>query len=121
MTNIREYVTQRIEESDARVERQREKARSRQVRAEAEDWLKMWGLDMKLPAGEQGDSTACVLANALGGSFGGDNWEVSEDRTVLKMAGFDNVQIPPVVSEFISRFDRGEYPDLIVDNGGDDD
>jgi hypothetical protein len=82
------------------------------VRKAAEEWLTEWGFNGKLPSGEQGESTECVLAHALGGSFGGSDWVLPEDRLAAKL-GFHDVAIPDDVCEFIRRFDGGEYPDLI--------
>ena len=109
MTTIGDIVHDRID-PDA-IERRR-------VRKEAERWLEMWTGVHDLPPGVRGDSTACVFANALGGEFGAKDWSVPEDRLAHRL-GYEHIDLPADVREFIRRFDAGEYPDLV--GGGRDD
>lgn len=91
---------------------EREEAQTRQkVRDGALKFLKEWG-GSELPPGTQGDPEACVLANALGGSWDASEWRLPEDRLAHRL-GFHAVAVPEVVGDFIHRFDAGEYPDLI--------
>lgn len=94
------------------------------VREKAQAWLDKWSIKLSdvLPAGIQGDSNQCVFAHALGGSFSHSQWTMDARRSrVFASAGILEgnpdtgltLNLPPEVSEFIRRFDAGEYPDLI--------
>jgi hypothetical protein len=113
MPTAAEIARARVEEADARRASEEAQAASLHARAETQKWLEQWGLKLEeLPAGIQGDPQACVLAEALGGAWNGSDWAVPEARLAHKL-GYENIELPPVVRDFISRFDRGEYPDLI--------
>jgi hypothetical protein len=121
MGDVQEMVQQKIDAADeAEVQ-----AESQRVRAQATEWMLMWyGEKSDLPAGIQGNVTECVFAHALGGSWNGSTWQPGDNssdsiKAVSAKMGIPAINLPPVVSDFIRRFDRGEYPDLVQFQQGD--
>lgn len=101
--DVRDVVQQRL---DA-LETAKEDKRRQEVREAASAYLQRWGKDGTLPKGVPGDSGECVFAHALGGHWNGTEWELA--------AGITALGLPEDVTEFIRRFDHGEYPDLILE------
>jgi hypothetical protein len=111
---IESYMTERAEAQ-----------RRQEVRDAASAYLRKWGLDGTLPTGAQGDPGECVFAHALGGSWNGSTWQLSEQRGKILAGCWKGnpdegfvLDLPEEVCEFIHRFDGGEYPDLVEGDPG---
>jgi hypothetical protein len=61
--------------------------------------------------GQRASCESCPLARYLAGSFGGE-WMSASTET---LAPFGWVRHPQPVAEFVVRFDRGHYPDLVAE------
>lgn len=71
-------------------------------------WARQHGFDGDaLPPGKPGNARACPLARATG-------LIVYRAHARRDDESDDYVEIPDTVGEFICRFDRGEYPELLL-------
>lgn len=58
-----------------------------------------------IAAGQKGDGETCAIARAWKRQYPGDTVNISGDKPVVNGSRID---IPPMLVEWISRFDRGE-------------
>lgn len=118
------------------VERDYSQASNEECRVATLEWVNMlrgeYVLDLvtELPAGDRGLASSCVLVNALTGISDGSRTFQSDGRSALacpddpkppdgqflrygREGQVIHRMMPPLVAEFVRRFDSGVYPDLL--------
>jgi hypothetical protein len=78
------------------------------ARTATEEFVQQQTGRRELPKAVRGDGNECVIARAVGAhGVGGRTMRVGSPGDYSY-----EVELPPEVSDFIKRFDAGEYPDL---------